>query len=301
MFMWPVTPNRTIQLSYAVVATSGRIRSPEVGYHADSNELASAADLDRGAESLHSGCVDTGAASGTAAEPVCRAALAADIGSVCSMINAVVFDVGETLVDETREYGTWADWLGVPRHTFVSVFGATIALGGDYRETFQVFKPGFDLAAEREARAQAGQPETYGEEDLYPDVRPALSALREIGVWVGIVGNQTARSGRILRSLELPTDFVATSDDWGVEKPSIEFFEKVVEVAPCDAHEVVYVGDRIENDIAPAKAVGMRTAYIQRGPWGWIQRKKPEVAELSDWMIHDLTELTAIAAAENDS
>ena len=34
------------------------------------------------------------------------------------MIRAVVFDVGECLVDETREYGTWADWLGVPRHTF---------------------------------------------------------------------------------------------------------------------------------------------------------------------------------------
>ena len=32
------------------------------------------------------------------------------------MIKAVVFDVGETLVDETREYGTWADWLNVPRH-----------------------------------------------------------------------------------------------------------------------------------------------------------------------------------------
>ncbi len=32
------------------------------------------------------------------------------------MIDAVVFDVGETLVDETREYGTWADWLGVPKH-----------------------------------------------------------------------------------------------------------------------------------------------------------------------------------------
>jgi FMN phosphatase YigB (HAD superfamily) len=29
------------------------------------------------------------------------------------VIDAVVFDVGETLVDETREYGTWADWLGV--------------------------------------------------------------------------------------------------------------------------------------------------------------------------------------------
>ena len=65
------------------------------------------------------------------------------------MIRAVVFDVGECLVNEAREYGTWADWLGVPRHTFSAVFGAVIAQGLDYRETFQVFRPGFDLAEER--------------------------------------------------------------------------------------------------------------------------------------------------------
>ena len=47
------------------------------------------------------------------------------------MISAVVFDVGECLVDETREYGAWADWLGVPRHTFSAVFGAVIARGLD--------------------------------------------------------------------------------------------------------------------------------------------------------------------------
>lgn len=75
-----------------------------------------------------------------------------------SMIRAVVFDVGECLVDETREYGTWADWLGVPRHAFAAVFGAVIAQGRDYRETFQVFKPGFDLSEERERRAAAGKP-----------------------------------------------------------------------------------------------------------------------------------------------
>ena len=57
------------------------------------------------------------------------------------MIGAVVFDVGECLVDETREYGTWTDWLGVPRHVFSAVFGAVIARGLDYRETFQVFLP----------------------------------------------------------------------------------------------------------------------------------------------------------------
>jgi hypothetical protein len=73
-------------------------------------------------------------------------------------IEAVLFDVGETIVDETREYGTWADWLGVPRHTFSAVFGAVIAQGGDYRETFQYFRPGFDLQAERERTAGRTQP-----------------------------------------------------------------------------------------------------------------------------------------------
>jgi HAD superfamily hydrolase (TIGR01549 family) len=218
------------------------------------------------------------------------------------VIEAVVFDVGETLVDETREYGTWADWLGVPRHTFASVFGAVIEAGKDYRETFEVFRPGFDLTREREARAEAGQPEWFGEDDLYTDVRPALSALRAMNVWVGIVGNQTVRAGELLRRLKLPTDFVATSDDWGVSKPDLAFFKKIIEVAPTDDPErILYVGDRIDNDVAPAKQVGMRTAYIQRGPWGWIHRDKPEVAELSDWRVDGLLDIVEVVRHENES
>ncbi|MBA4023882.1 MAG: haloacid dehalogenase [Gordonia sp.] len=215
------------------------------------------------------------------------------------MIGAVVFDVGECLVDETREYGTWADWLGVPRHTFVSVFGATIASGKDYRETFQVFRPGFDLATARQERADSGKPEWFGEDDLYPDVRPALSKLREDAVWVGIAGNQTVRAGGLLRGLDLPTDFIATSDDWGVQKPDVAFFERVIDAAPVPADQILYVGDRIDNDITPAKKAGLKTAYIQRGPWGWILRDKPEVAELSDWRIESLNELPRIVATEN--
>ncbi|WP_036527726.1 HAD family hydrolase [Nocardia sp. CNY236] len=217
------------------------------------------------------------------------------------VISAVVFDVGETLVDESREYGTWADWLGVPRHSFSAVFGAVIATGSDYREAFQVFCPGFDLDHERQARVDAGQPEWFGEGDLYPDVRIALSKLRAMGIQVGVAGNQTARAGSILRGLELPTDFIATSDDWGVQKPDPRFFEKVTESARCPMEEIVYVGDRIDNDVAPAKAVGMRTAYVRRGPWGLILRNRPEVAELSDWQINDLTELAEIVATENNT
>ncbi len=57
---------------------------------------------------------------------------------------------------------------------------------------------------------------------MYPDVRPALARLRADGLWVGIAGNQTTRAGGLLRSLELPADMIATSDDWGVAKPDLD-------------------------------------------------------------------------------
>ena len=212
------------------------------------------------------------------------------------MIKAVVFDVGETLVDETREYGTWADWLGVPRHAFSAVFGAVIALGLDHREAFQYFRPGFDLTAERARRAEAGQPETFSEADLYPDARPAMAALREMGVWVGVAGNQPSRAGEILRSLDLPADLIATSDDWGVSKPDPAFFRAVAGAAPCAAGEIVYVGDRIDNDLKPAKAAGMRTAFIRRGPWGYILDRHPDMATAVDWRMTTLAELPALVA-----
>ncbi|WIM95747.1 HAD family hydrolase [Actinoplanes oblitus] len=215
------------------------------------------------------------------------------------MIRAVVFDVGECLVNETREYGTWADWLGVPRHTFSAVFGAVIAQGRDYLETFQVLRPGFNLADEREKRAAAGQPESFGENDLYADVRPALSSLRESGFWIGIAGNQTVRAGGILRSLELPCDMLATSDDWGVSKPDPKFFKAVAEEAPCEPAEILYVGDRLDNDIRPAAAAGFKTGLIRRGPWATIQQHDPAASQLATIRVDSLVELPEKIAAFN--
>jgi hypothetical protein len=93
-------------------------------------------------------------------------------------IRAVWFDVGEVLINETREYHTWADWLGIPRHTFSAMFGAVIARGEDYRTVFEHFRPGFVLDAERQARLDAGLGEYLNAGDLYPDVRPCLQALK---------------------------------------------------------------------------------------------------------------------------
>lgn len=213
-------------------------------------------------------------------------------------IEAAVFDVGEVIVNETREYGTWADWLGVPRHTFSAVFGAVIATGRDYRETFQVFAPGFDLAEQREARAAAGQPEHFSEEDLYPDVRPALSALRAMGLRVGLAGNQTARAEGILKSLDLPVDFIGTSDGWGIEKPAAGFFTRAIEEAGVPAERVLYVGDRLDNDVKPAQQAGMSTALLRRGPWGHILRESA-AEERCLFLLDDLASLPERVQAHN--
>ncbi len=198
--------------------------------------------------------------------------------SVTPRVRAVVFDVGETLIDETTEYGTWADWLGVQRHTFSAMFGAVIARGEDYRQTFQHFRPGFDLAVERLRRQQAGFAEHFDERDLYPDARPCLEKLRQLGFLVVVAGNQTAQAERLLRGLELPVDFVGTSDGWGVEKPSPEFFERIIAECRCAPGEIAYVGDRLDNDIRPAVAAGMIAVFVRRGPWGYIHAAHPDVA-----------------------
>ena len=205
-------------------------------------------------------------------------------------IKAVFFDVGEVLIDETTEYGTWADWLGVPRHTFSAIFGAVIARGEDYRTVFEHIRPGFDLAAERKKRLEAGMGEFFNARDLYPDVRHCLAALKDRGYFVGVAGNQTARAGRLLHELNLGVDLIATSDDWGAEKPSTAFFEKLVSVSGLQAKEVLYVGDRLENDILPAIEVGLRTAHLRRGPWGYQQVQSPE-RDRVDLRLDSLEEL----------
>jgi HAD superfamily hydrolase (TIGR01549 family) len=187
-----------------------------------------------------------------------------------SPIRAVWFDVGEVLINETREYGTWADWLGIPRHTFSAMFGAVIARGEDYRQVFQYFRPDFDLETERQARLDAGLGEYLNGYDLYPDVRPCLHALPDAGYFVGIAGNQTTRAGRFLRELNLPCDILATSDDWGITKPDIAFFTKLIAVSGQAPNEIAYIGDRLDNDLRPATAAGLHTIFIKRGPWGHI-------------------------------
>jgi HAD superfamily hydrolase (TIGR01549 family) len=210
------------------------------------------------------------------------------------VITSVVFDVGETLLDDTREFHAWADWLGVPRHTLSALVGIVVAQGRNNAEAFQYLRRGIDLVAERHRREQAGRGEMITEADLYPDVRPALADLRARGLWVGVAGNQTTKAGDLLRGLDLPVDQIATSGDWGVAKPDPEFFARITDFAPGDPSEILYVGDHRDYDVKAASEFGLHSALIKRGPWGHLWAQDPLVTGNATWVLDTLTQLPAL-------
>lgn len=181
----------------------------------------------------------------------------------------VVFDVGETLIDESRMWHEWADIVGVPRFTFTAALGAVIASGEDHRRVFDVVAPGVDWRARRLERG-APPPSRIEPQDLYPDVRVGLAAIRAAGFRVGIAGNQPATTEQAMERLGLPFDLVASSQAFGAAKPDPLFFERLVAATGGPASAIAYVGDRVENDVLPARTAGLCGILLRRGPWAAI-------------------------------
>ncbi|GGO71073.1 HAD family hydrolase [Nonomuraea cavernae] len=209
------------------------------------------------------------------------------------MIKAVVFDVGETLIDETRIWSRWADRLGVSRFVMMGALGGMAALDRSHREAFELVRPGLDITAELAAWERDepdGLRNHFDADDLYPDVREALAALRASGQQVIIAGNQPVRAYDALVAMDLPVDSVHTSEGWGVSKPAAEFFAKVAAIAGREPAEILYVGDRLDNDVLPAARAGMRTALLRRGPWGHLHAERPQ-AKAADLIVDDLPAL----------
>ncbi len=205
-------------------------------------------------------------------------------------VQTVFFDVGETLVDETRLWGGWADWLGVPWLTFFGTLGGVIARGEHHRRVFELLRPGFDLAREAAARAAAGQAYAFEPRDFYPDALACLAELRRRGYQVGLAGNNPAEAEAALRAMRLPIDYLASSASWGVEKPAPAFFARVAERAGQPPAAIAYVGDRADNDVAPAARAGMHAVFLLRGPWAFLQASMPDAA-LASAQINSLAEL----------
>jgi FMN phosphatase YigB (HAD superfamily) len=205
------------------------------------------------------------------------------------VIRAVFLDVGETLVCEDGVWRAWAEFYGVPPLTLMGVLGAVIERRGDHLDALRTFDPSFDLAA---AEAARGGGYVLSPHDLYPDAVPCLRALKADGYLVGVVGNQPPEvSERLMRSLGLDLDVVASSAAWGVEKPDPRFFARVAASVGLPPGEIAYVGDRVDNDVVPAHAAGMVAVFLRRGPWGYVHASWPEAA-VADLRIESLEELS---------
>jgi FMN phosphatase YigB (HAD superfamily) len=146
-------------------------------------------------------------------------------------------------------------------HVMWAGLGATIARGDDHPRVYEL------LGIERPASGTLG----WEDRDFYPDAKPALERLRAAGYFVGVAGNIGWDVEPFLAGSGFDVDFVATSFTLGVEKPSPAFFERLIAAAGVPAGEAAYVGDRIDNDVAPAAAAGMLPVRIRRGPWGYLQ------------------------------
>ncbi len=188
-------------------------------------------------------------------------------------VAAVVFDVGETLVDETANWERVADDCGVPRFTLMALVGASIARGDSHRRALELL----GISPPRSA---------FFHDQWYPDAVACLAGLRERGLVVGAAGNMAIEHEELLRP---HVAFVASSERLGVEKPAPGFFDRVAELAGVERARIAYVGDRVDNDILPALAAGMVAVHIRRGPWGFLQEPPPGAIRIAS-----LAELPAV-------
>lgn len=198
-------------------------------------------------------------------------------------LKAIFFDVGETLVDEERYWREVAARAGVGPHVLWAALGVTIERGEEHAELWRHLGIG---------RPKAWDEIVYERRDLYPDALACLQTLRERGLFVGIAGNQTITLEQWALDEALPADVIASSASWGVRKPDRRFFERVIEVAACDPAEIAYAGDRVDNDVAPARAAGLVAVHVRRGPWGRLQS-----GEGAHVIVDTLAELPAALAS----
>ena len=187
-------------------------------------------------------------------------------------VEAIVFDVGETLIDETRLWERAADVAGAPRFTVMGILGGLAARGEPHARVWELL--------------DVGPPHVVFEApEFYPDALACLERLR--GAYrVGAVGNTGVETEALLEPL---VEFVGSSAGWGIEKPSPAFFARVADVAGVAPEKIAYVGDRVDNDIVPALAAGMTAVHIRRGPWGYLHEPPVEAIR-----IDSLDELPAV-------
>jgi len=126
-----------------------------------------------------------------------------------------------------------------------------------------------------------------------PKTKETLTALKKMGLKLGIVSNTFVNGSSLEKNLEQLgiLDFFMVkvySYEFGFRKPDTRIFKIAAERIGEMLENVMFVGDRIDMDVKPAAKIGMqavlKTAYTNIG------KKVPKGV----WKIHQLSELPAL-------
>jgi len=197
-------------------------------------------------------------------------------------IKWIFFDVGSTIVDESKAY---------ERRIEEAIKGGNVTYEQFYKVMVDFYKQ--NKKGDLEALKLFGfqKPAWHKEEErLYPQTENCLRILS--GKYkIGIIANQSLGTEERLRMrgiLEF-IDLVIASAEEGVAKPDPKIFRIALERAGCVAENTVMVGDRLDNDIAPAKRLGMKTIRVKQG-FGRLAVPLTET-EIPDYSVNDLDEV----------
>src|SRR6478672_1964588 len=124
--------------------------------------------------------------------------------------------------------------------------------------------PGTVARVRHRVQAMTGQLDVF---QLRPDIDTLLRKLRQLDLRLGIVANQPERMRERLEREGIAGlfDHQGLSGMTGLRKPDPRAFTAAAEALGVASASCIMVGDRIDNDIAPAKALGMATILFRSG------------------------------------
>ena len=197
-------------------------------------------------------------------------------------IKWLFFDVGSTLIDEHLAYEhRMREMADLANTTYSSVYETAMTF---YKQN----KKG-DLETAKLLGVEL--PKWHKEDEiLYSDAAKCLEILSS-RYKIGIIANQSLGTKERLEQHGILQyiDLVIASAEEGVAKPDKRIFELALNRSNCKPGDAVMIGDRIDNDIVPAKLMGMRTIWIKQG-YGQYWNITDD-AEKADRMVHSLIEI----------
>jgi HAD superfamily hydrolase (TIGR01549 family) len=220
------------------------------------------------------------------------------------MVRAVLLDVGGVILEEEELYSAYLAML----KGALSDHGTSVT-DGEYDEAVRAailsFVPALSKAVVwrftrpdreryrailcdfRQSFAESG---ARSPRELCPGIDSALHALAQSHV-LALAGNASSAVREVLEQLGVLHHFshAEVSEDIGVSKPDVRFFEHILKQCDVPPADAVMVGDRLDNDIIPAKVLGMKTILVKVGPYSILEPRTPD--EIPDVIIVSADEL----------